>query len=171
MEQFTLLMMQAAPLSMEQWLAPLLLLARLWQLRLCQLPRMASRPVAQAKEAFPTLGDVATCFYKEWVRERERKSDTKESVVSENLSGSQPANTNKKAQLVKNDKGAAFTSHGSEVAICDGQKLCSRQVSCEDSGDDMEDEYESDHMSIAETSVRMDLYSLGEINFFSDDTY
>lgn len=68
MEHFTLSMMQAAPLSMEQWLAPLLLLAHLGQLRLCQLPRivpnnMASRPVARAKEAFSTLGDVATCSY------------------------------------------------------------------------------------------------------------
>lgn len=26
---------------------------------------MSSRPVARVKEAFPTLGDVATCFYKE----------------------------------------------------------------------------------------------------------
>lgn len=107
-------------------------------------------------------------------REREKKSDTKESVVSENLSGSQTANTDKKAQLIKNDKGAASKSHGSEVAISDGQKLCSRPVSCEDSGrcatsmedEFMEDEYESDHMSVAETSVRMDLYSLGEINFY-----
>lgn len=73
-------------------------------------------------------------------KEGEKKSDTKESVVSENLSGSQPANTNKKAQLVKNDKGAASKSHVSEVAISDERKVCCRQVSCEDSGDDMEDE-------------------------------
>lgn len=113
---------------------------------------VASRPVARAKEAFPTLGDVATCSHvshsvkNETEKERERTSDTKESVVSENLSGSQPPNTNKKAQLVKNDKCAAFKSHVSEVAISDGQKLCGRQVSCEDSGDDMEDEYEPVNM-------------------------
>lgn len=76
-----------------------------------------------------------------------------------------------KKQLVENNEGAASTSPPcKEVAINEGQVLCSSQASCE--GDDMEDDYESDNVSIAETSSRSaDLYSLEEINLFLDGTY
>lgn len=66
----------------------------------------------------------------------------------------------KKHSWSKMTKVRLSKSHVSEVAISVEQKLCSWQVSCGDSGDDTEDENESDNMSVAETSVRMDLYSL-----------
>lgn len=57
-----------------------------------------------------------------------------------------------------------------EMCVSEGNDLCNSQTSCQ--GDDMEDDDESDNVSIAENSSKLtDLYSLKEINVFLDETF
>lgn len=107
-------------------------------------------------------------------KERRKKSKSVEQedlAVSENLSTSQSADVNENSQLLGRHEGTASTSYScKELTVNEEHGLCNSQVSCE--GDDMEDDYELDNVSIAEYSSRfMDLYSLEETDLFLDETF